>query len=105
MVEITRQDWMLFRERISLWQERYMEQLVKKYIKLLNESGNASDRFWKLEKRINKDKKHPGVIIEINKSEAVWDIATLLQKKVIKPEDLEGFSEELIEDVKRIAGI
>lgn len=63
MVEITKQDWMLFRDRIRLWQERYMEQLVKTYIKLLNEQGNASDRFWKLEKRINKDKKHPGVII------------------------------------------
>ena len=42
------------------------------------------------------------VIIELNKSEAIWDIAILVKKKVITIDDLEGFSEELIEAVKLI---
>ena len=34
-------------------------------------TGNASDHFWTLEKRIRKDKKNPGVLIEIRKSTAI----------------------------------
>ena len=51
---------------------------------------------------IRKDSKHPGVIIELRKSEAIWDIAMFIQKKVIKMEDLEGFSKDLIDAVKLI---
>ena len=60
MVEISKADWKLFRERIGDWQERYMEKLSKEYVKLLTSPGNASDHFWELEKRIKQDKKHPG---------------------------------------------
>ena len=31
MVEISKADWKLFRERIGNWQERYMEKLSKEY--------------------------------------------------------------------------
>ena len=74
MVEISKADWKLFRERIGNWQERYMEKLSKEYVKLLTSPGNASDHFWELEKRIKQDKKHPGVLIEINMGKAIWDI-------------------------------
>ena len=102
MVEISKADWKLFRERIGNWQERYMEKLSKEYVKLLTSHGNSSDHFWELEKRIKQDKKHPGVLIEMNKSEAIWNIAILVKKKVITMDDLEGFSEDLIEAVKLI---
>ena len=102
MVEISKADWKLFRERIGNWQERYMEKLSKEYVKLFTSPGNASDHFWELEKRIKQDKKHPGVLIEMNKGEAIWDIAILVKKKVITMDDLEGFSEDLIEAVKLI---
>lgn len=102
MVEISKSDWKLYRERVSDWQEHYMERLVKEYIKLLSSSGNASDHFWELEKRIKKDKKHPGVMIELRKSDALWDIAMFVNKKVITMNDLEGFSEDLIDAVKVI---
>ena len=72
-----------------------MEKLVQQYIKLLSSPGNASDHFWELEKRIKRDKKHPGVLIELSKSDAIWDIAMFVQKKVIKMEDLEGFGDDL----------
>lgn len=76
-----------------------MEQLTKKYIELLSSPGNASDHFWELEKRIKNDKKHPGVMLETKKSEAIWDIAILIKKKVITIKELEGFSQELIDYV------
>ena len=104
MVEISKSDWKLFRERVPEWQEHYMERLTKEYIKLLSAPGNASDHFWELEKKIKKDKKHPGVMIEMTKSNTVWDIAMFVRDKVITMEELEGFSEELIDAVKLILG-
>ena len=102
MVEISKRDWKLFRERVPQWQERYMERLMKEYIRLLSAEGNASDHFWELEERIKRDKKHPGVLIEMRKSTAIWDIAIYVQKKVITMDELEGFSENLIDAVKLI---
>ena len=102
MMEISKADWKLFRERVSDWQEHYMEQLVKEYIELLSSPGNASDHFWELEKRIRKDKKHPGVLIELRKSTAIWDIAYFVGNEIITMDDLAGFSEDLIYAVKLI---
>ena len=79
-----------------------MERLIKKYIELLSSPGNASDHFWELEERIKNDKKHPGVLLRMDKSEAIWDIAIFVRKKVITLKDLDGFSQELIDSVKEI---
>lgn len=65
-------------------------------------TGNASDHFWTLEKRIRQDKKNLGVLIELRKSTAIWDIAYLVGDGVIKMDELEGFGEELIDAVKLI---
>lgn len=43
MVEISKSDWKLYRERVPQWQEHYMERLTKEYIQLLSSPGNASD--------------------------------------------------------------
>ena len=103
-MEISKADWKLFRERVSGWQEHYMEQLNKEYIELLGSPGNASDHFWELEKRIKQDKKHPGVLIELKKSTAIWDIAFFVRDGVIIMDELDGFSEDLIDAVKLILG-
>ncbi|WP_342758377.1 multidrug transporter [Kineothrix sedimenti] len=100
MAEISKQDWKLFKERLPEWQEHYMERLTKEYIELLSSPGNASDHFWQLEKRIKQDKKHHGVLLEMRKSNAIWDIAMYVRDKVITMDDLEGFSEDLIDAVK-----
>jgi hypothetical protein len=101
-MEISKADWKLFRERVSGWQEHCMEQLNKEYIELLSSSGNASDHFWKLEKRIKQDKKHPGVLIELRKSTAIWDIAYFVRDEVITMDELDGFSVDLIDAVRLI---
>jgi len=101
-MEISRTDWKLFRERVPGWQEHYMEQLNKEYVELLSSPGNASDHFWELEKRIKKDKRHPGVLIELRRSTAIWDISFFVRDGVIAMDDLDGFSEDLINAVKLI---
>ena len=100
---ISKRDWKLFRDKLPEWQEKYMEKLIGEYVVFLSQEDKAaSEKFWELEKRIKKDRKNPGVIMELNKSEAIWDIANLIRHKVISPADLSGFSEELQQDVKRI---
>ena len=98
-MECSKSDWKLFRSRIGGWQENYMERLVKEYIQLLNSSEDASDKFWKLEERIKKDRKHPGVILEMRKSDMLYDIVALINHDVITEEDLDGFSDDLKEKV------
>jgi hypothetical protein len=99
-MEPSKKDWKLFRSKIASWQESYMEKLVKEYILLLNDNLPASSKFWELEKRIKKDKKSPGVIIDIMKSEMLFDIITLINDGAITMEDISDFSEELRDNVK-----
>ena len=101
-MEISKADWKLYRERVSDWQEQHLEQLKKEYFNLLTSTGHVSDHFWDLQKRIKQDKKHPGVLIELRKSTAIWDIAYFVRDQVITLDDLEGFSEDLIDAVKLI---
>ena len=98
-MEVSKSDWKLFRARIGDWQEAYMERLVKEYMDLLEGEENASDKFWNLEERIRKDKKHPGVMLELSKGNVIFDIVTLINSGVITTADLEGFSDELKESV------
>ena len=103
IMDISKMDWKLFREKLSDWQENYMEGLVKEYANFLNDDKKpASEKFWELEKRIKEDKRHPGVIMEMSKSEAIWDIVRLIRLKVITYDDLSDFSDELQNEVKRI---
>ena len=102
-MDIIKKDWKLFQEKILGWQEKYMEGLVKEYVEFLNDDTKpASEKFRKLEERIKKDKRHPGVIMEMSKSEVIWDIVRLIRLKVITYDDLSDFSDELQNEVKRI---
>ena len=103
IMDISKKDWKLFRERLSDWQENYIKGLVKEYVDFLNDDTNhASEKFWALEKRIKEDKHHPGVMMEMSKSEAIWDIVRLIRLNVITYDNLSDFSDELKLEVKRI---
>ena len=102
MVEISKKDWKLYRERLPEWQEHFMERLTKEYIELLSAPGNASDHFWELEERIRQDKKNPGVLLNVTKSNAIWDIAVFVGRGIITMDELDGFSPDLVEAVKLI---
>ena len=80
-----------------------MEGLVKEYVNFLNDdTSSVSEKFWELEKRIKEDKHHPGVVMELKKSEVIWDMVCLIRLKVITYDDLSDFSDELQNEVKRI---
>ena len=55
-----------------------------------------------MEKRIRRDRKTPGVCIELRKSDMFWDIAGLINDRVISMDDLEEFSDGLKEAVALI---
>lgn len=101
----TENDWKLFRSKIPLWQERYMERLVNEYTALLNENINSSEKFWKLEKRINRDKNHPGVKIEMKRSDLISNLVILINCGVIEISDLNGFDEKLRKTVLKLLKI
>ena len=102
MVEPSKRDWKLYREKIGEWQEHYMEKLVKEYADYLCSDLPASTKFWEIETRIKRDRKTPGVCIELRKSDMFWDIAGLINDKVISMDDLEEFSNDLKEAVALI---
>lgn len=82
-------DWKLFRSRVADWQEAYMDRLNKEYIELLSGEGNASEKFWALEERINKDKKDKGVILRKSRSQMLSNILSLIEEGAIGYEDLD----------------
>jgi hypothetical protein len=100
MMEPTKKDWKLFRDKIGIWQEVYIEKLNKEYILLLSGELPASTKFWELEKRLKIDKKKSGVCIELSKSNMIFDIVSLINDGVINLENLDEFSDELKESIK-----
>ena len=102
---VSKSDWKLFREKIGQWQEDYMDRLNRKYIKLLSSDEPASVKFWKLDERIRKDKRKPGVQMDLDKSEVPWDLARLIKDKVITMDDLSDFSEDMQEWVNYLLGM
>lgn len=65
-----------------------MKKLNNEYIDLLSATDKeASDKFWELEKRIKNDRRHPGVTIEMRKSNALYNMVSLVRLGVITCED------------------
>lgn len=95
MNKFSEKDWKLFRSKIAVWQEAYMEKLNKEYIELLSGEGNASDKFWALEKRIRGDKKDCGVQCDMRRSNQFYIMMSRLNEGAITLEDLDDFSEDL----------
>ncbi|EHR32552.1 multidrug transporter [Helcococcus kunzii] len=92
-------DWRLFKKKIIGWQERYMERLLDEYANCLDRDLPVSTKFWALEKRINSDKKKPGVRLMLSRSNMVFDIARLINDGAISIEEISDFSEELKETI------
>lgn len=93
--EFTKEDWMLFRNKIAGWQENYMDRLNKEYIELLREDIKPSEKFWRLEKRIREDKKKTGVQLEMSRSKLIYNVISLINEGAICFEDLAEFSDGL----------
>lgn len=99
-IEIKETDWKLYRSRIDDWQEAFMEKLINEYITIINDKKLPSERFWELYDKIEEDSTKTGVIARNARSSMIHNILNLLQEGAITGEDLEGFSNDLIERVK-----
>lgn len=104
MRRFSEEDWKLFRSKIGGWQKAYTEKLNKEYIALLSGEGNAGEKFWELEKRIQKNKKDCGVQCEMRRSNQFFIMVSLLNEGAITFDDLEGFSDDLRDTLKHFVG-
>jgi len=95
MYEVSQEDWKKFKTLLPQWQEAYMERLCREYTELLQSEVPAEDRFWELDERIRKDRKKPGVFLEVSRSRILFHLEGLLCDGVIRREDLSSFSREL----------
>ena len=97
MYEFKESDWKLFRKKVPDWQENCMARLCDEYVELLRSSALPSRRFWQLEKRIKRDRRKAGVIMEMSRSRMLDNFYCLLAEGTITLDDLAGFSDELRE--------
>ena len=102
MYQVNEQDWKLFRKKLPLWQEAYLDRLNQEYIQLLSGAGSASEKFWELEKRIRRDQNSIGVVADMRRSQMYSNLLSLLGNEIIREDDLDGFSEELSETLKDV---
>ena len=72
-----------------------MERLLGEYSTMITGQGLASDRFWKLKERLQKDVRKTGVRAEMKRSVLIMNLLSLLREGAITKDDLDGFSEEL----------
>ena len=88
--KIKEADWRLFRSRLPIWQEAYMERLNREYIALLSGTGSASEKFWELERRMREDKRRGGVVMRMSRSDMELNLLSLLSDGVISTAELDG---------------
>ena len=101
--QVNEKDWKLFRKLLPGWQEAYIEKLVEEYKELLNSDQRASEKYWALEKKVNKDKYNSGVLArDIRRSRFESLLLQLIHDGVITIDDLCDFSVELQERISFI---
>ena len=101
-MEIPKSDWEIFRKKLPLWQERYIDRLNNEYSEILEGNENPSEKFWKLEKRINKDKRSLGVTVRMSRSNMIMILVSLLNDEIITDDDLSEFSLQTTEKLKTL---
>lgn len=96
------QDWKLFRNKLPVWQEAYIEKLNKEYIVLLSGNTAPSEKYWTLEKRISEDKNKFLLPLRMSRSNFISNLLSLLQHEVIGMNDIDEFSDELKSTIETI---
>lgn len=106
--EIMQANWpskryqLLFCKKIAGWQEAYIGRLNREYIELISRDGPETEKFRELDRRLHRDKNRVGVQTEMRSSGLLADLCRLINEGAIVYDDLDGFSEELRENVIRI---
>ena len=101
-MDVKERDWKLFRKKLPGWQEAFIEKLDQEYAAILSDSSiSSAKRFWEVEKRIRQDRKLTGVICEMRRSMMYFNLMSLLDEGAIALSDLDEFSDELKENIRR----
>ena len=95
MYSVKESDWKLFKKLLPERQERFIGRLLGEYSTMLAGQGLALDKFWRLQKRLQKDVRKVGVCAEMRRSVMDMNLRSLLLEGAISKDDLDGFSEEL----------
>lgn len=98
--QIDEADWTLFKTRMPIWRERYLESLLRSYQRILSSDKTAEERFYSLNKRMNKDSRSFLFSVEMRRSQLLVNIQEMLREGIIDIDDLEGFSQDLREKMK-----
>ena len=98
----TKKDFKLFHAKIGEWQERYIALQLEDYKAILEKPQNPSATFHELEKRMKEDRTKYGVSFKgIRPSELTVTLMIMLKEGSISFEDLEDFSEELKDTIRK----
>jgi hypothetical protein len=104
-MNISKEDWELYKEKLPVWQERYTKGLLEDYVKFLEGDGQALEKFHILEKKIKADKNTPGVQLRNTRGSRQgtdYNLMQLILANVISFDDLDGFSEEIKATVSKL---
>ena len=99
MKEVNEKDWKLFRSKIEEWNERYFNKVNQEYINILKGDESETTKYWKLRDKLKENKKDAIFQIEMRRSYLHINMINLMVDEIITKDDLEGFSEEFIEDI------
>lgn len=92
-------DWKLFKKKLGGWQEAYMDRLIEEY----KDIASSFDKYCTLRKKIYDDYKSPGVLArDVSRSNMFIILLGLLRDEAITMDDLDGFSDELKEDLQQL---
>ena len=100
MFDVKERDWKIFRKKIIIWQENYMQKLNNEYIEILKRDNDASKNFWDLERRNYKNKTSIWVAIDMRRSKMHENIWALLKDVIITFDDLNDFSDDFKSEIK-----
>ena len=96
-------DWKTFRKIVPELRERYLTEKNKEIVAIFMDEGRTpTERFWDARERIEKERK----ILESgldghSRSSMEWYMHLMYRHGMMSGSDLENFSEELRNDIKR----
>lgn len=56
MKNANEKDWKLFKKLVPVWQEKYIQKIIKEYIDILSKNNSSAQNFWELEIELDKTK-------------------------------------------------
>ncbi len=100
-------DWKLFRKMVPDLRERYLKEKNRDLLVLLTDPEKSpTEQFWNTAEKIEKEEKILVMCLDGHSRSKMFEfMLRMIQHKLMKESDLEGFSDELKERLKRVLEI